>query len=168
MVNWKYITIAIAVVAAIVVAILLVKRKSISFDFDMGSNISSVLGLLQGRYANRQNEKIGAYIDIPITTKINNGRKAAAVLNNISGSISYAGNPIIQTNLASTSLQKVTVPGHSITPVSDNVQLLINESSIKFLTDLVQNKNPLIQYNFNANVAGKPYSFNKTTTIKKS
>lgn len=157
-----------AIIAAVIIAFLLVKRKGISFDFDMGSNLSGILGLLNSRYASRGNEKIGAYITVPLTTKIKNDRRVATVLSNIGGSIAYDGNPIIQTNPGSSALQSVTVNGRSSTPVSDNVQLLINESSIKFVTELIKGKNPLISYNFGATVKGKPYQFNKTTTLKKA
>lgn len=168
MVNWKYITIAIAVVAAIVVAILLVKRKSISFDFNIGGNISNLLGLLQGRMANPGNEKLGLTVDVPLTTNIKNGRKKPAILDSIAGSISYDGIPVIQTNPASTALRNINIPGNSSTPVTDNVQLLINESTIKLLTELVKAKSVDVQTNFSTIVAGKPYSINKTSTINKS
>lgn len=167
MVNWKYIAFVIAIIAVIAVALLLVKRKGISFDFDMGGNLSSIFDLINGRYANAGNEKIGAYVTVPLTTKIKNDRRVATVLNNIAGSITYDGNPIIQTNAGSSALQNITVPGKTSVPVTDNVQLLINESSVKFLKELISGKNPTIKYNFSAMVKGKPYSFNKTTTLKK-
>lgn len=168
MINWKYIAIAIAVIAAIVVGILLIKRKSISFDFDLGGNVSDLLGLIQGRMANPGNEKLGLTLDIPLTTNIKNGRKKSMVLDSIVGSISYNGMPVLQTNPASTALKNVNVPGKSITPVTDNVQLLINESTIKLLTELIKGKKVDVQTNFSTIIAGKPYSINKTSTINKS
>lgn len=168
MVNWKYIAIAIAIVAAIVVGLLLIKRKSISFDFDLGGNITDLLGLIQGRMANPGNEKLGLLLDIPLTTNIKNGRKKSMVLDSIVGSISYNGMPVLQTNPASTALRNVTVPGKSITPVTDNVQLLINESTIKLLTELIKGKKVDVQTNFSTIIGGKPYSINKTSTINKS
>lgn len=168
MVNWKYIAIGIAVVAAIVVAILLVKRKSISFDFDMGGNLSNLLGLINSSMTNPGNEKLGFTIDVPLTTNIKNGRKKPAVFDSIAGSISYGGIPVIQTNPASTALRNITVPGNSTTPVTDNVQLLVNESTIKLLSELIKGKKVDIQTNFSTIVSGKPYSVNKTSTINKS
>lgn len=169
MVNWKYITIVIAIVAAIVIAILLIRRKGICFDFDLGGNFTNLLGLLQAKAQDPESQRgLGGYITVPLTTKIKNDRRADTVLNTIAGSIAYDGKPVIQTNPGSASLQSITVPGLSTTPVTDNVQLLINESSVKFIKDLVEGKNPLIQYNFGATVNGKPYSFNKTTTLKKA
>lgn len=168
MINWKYIAIAIAVIAAIVVGILLIKRKSISFDFDLGGNVSDLLGLIQGRMANPANEKLGLTIDVPLTTNIKNGRKKSVILDSLAGSISYNGVPVMQTNPASTALKNITVPGKESKPITDNVQLLINESTIKFLTELVKGKKVDVQTNFSTVIGGKPYSINKTSTINKS
>lgn len=157
-----------AIIAAVIIAFLLVKRKSISFDFDLGGNLSSLLGLIQGRMANPDNEKLGLTIDVPLTTNIKNGRKKPTVFDSIAGSISYNGTPVIQTNPASTALRNITVPGNSTTPVTDNVQLLINESTVKLLTELVKGKPVDIQTNFSTIISGKLYSVNKTSTINKS
>lgn len=168
MINWKTIAIIVAVIAAVIIAFLLVKRKGISFDFDMGGNLTNLLGLIQGRMANPGNEKLGLTIDVPLTTNIKNGRKRPTVLDSLAGSISYNGLPVIQTNPASTALRNITIPGNSITPVTDNVQLLINESTVKLLSELVKGNKVDVQINFSTIVAGKPYAVNKTSTLNKS
>lgn len=167
MVNWKYIALAAIALGIIIFAIVMYRRRSISFDFDLGGNFQNLLGILQNRYADPNTRGAGIYLDVPLTTIIKNKNAAATTLQNILGSISYDGEAIMQTNANSTVLDNVTVPGRSSTPVTDSVQLLINPSSIKFVSELVQGKKPLIKYNFASTIFGKPYQFTNTSTINK-
>lgn len=164
MISLKSILITVAILSGLGFLYYLSRRKSISFDFDLGGNLENILGLAEGRMAD-PNAKGGIYIDVPMTTIIKNNKAAATTLSNIIGSISYNGESIIQTNADSTVLQNVTVPGKTSQPITDSVQLRINTSSIKFLKELIQKKKPVIKYNFATTISGKPYSFTNTSTI---
>lgn len=169
MISWKTILIAVAILAGLGFLYMLSRKKSISFDFNMGGNLENLLGLAEGRMAApNANERGGIYFDVPMTTFIKNNKAAATTLSNIAGSISYNGEPIIQTNAGSQALSNVTVAGKSSQPVSDHVQLLINPSTVKFLKELIQKKKPVVKYNFATTISGKPYSFTNTSTINKS
>lgn len=169
MISVKTILITLAVLAGLGFLYMLSRRKSISFDFDLGGNLENLLGMVQAASADPNASRgAGIYIDVPMTTFIKNNKRAATTLSNILGSISYNGQAIIQTKADSTVLQSVTVAGKTSQPVTDSVQLLINPSTIKFLTELVQKKKPLIKYNFATTINGKPFSFTNTSTINKS
>lgn len=162
----------IVVLAAIAVfmLILFTRKKNISFDFTMGGDLGTILSGLQSRYASKTaNEKgIGVYLDVPLTTIVNNKSASAMVLKNIIGSISYNGESILQTNAGSTALQNVPVAAHGSTPVTDNVQVLVNPSSIKLFTEMVKGNKPVVNYNMKTTLFGVPYSFSNQTPIKKS
>lgn len=165
MVKTKYILIALAVIALLLFAWYLSRKKSLSFDFNLGGNITDLLGAVEGRYSDPTAKGVGLYVEVPLTTIITNKGAAATVLNNLMGSISYNGEAIMQTRADSNVLQSVTVPGKTSAPVTDSVQLLINPSSINFLTQLVQGKKPAIKYNFGSTILGKAYSFSNTSKI---
>lgn len=168
MVNWKYLAIAALALGIIIFGVIMYRRRSISFDFDLGGNVQNLLGMMQGRYADPNARGAGLYIDVPLTTIVKNNKAAATTLQNILGSLSYNNEAIIQTKADSTVLQNVTVPGKSSTPVTDYVQLLINPSSIKLLSELAKGKKPLVKYNFAITIFGKPYQFSNTSTINKT
>ncbi len=166
----KYILIALAGVLVVGVLIIMSRRKSLSFDFDLGGNISSILDLVSGRYSNPgtgAERDFGAYINMPLSTIIKNNKPSTVTLNNILGGITYDGQPIIQTNPNSAVLDNVTLPGNQRTTVTDNAQILVNPSSIKFLKELVAGNKPVIKYNFGTTILGKPYQFSNTATVNK-
>lgn len=165
MVNFKYILLALAVIAAGIGLYIWSRKRSLSFDFDLGGNIQNLLGNMQTQYNNPATRGAGIYIDVPLTTIIKNKKAAATVLSNILGSLSYDGQAIIQTKADSNVLRNVTVPGNTSVPVTDAVQLLINPSSIKFVSQLVQGKKPLVKYNFATTILGKPYQFTNSTPV---
>lgn len=172
MINWKYIVLIVAIIGVLAFLLIWNRRKSLSFDFDLGGNIANILNGVQGRYAMEQARinsdaarGLGFYVDVPLTTIIKNNKAGATVLKNIIGSLSYNGEPIIQTKADSQVLQNVAVAGRGSTPITDNVQLLVNPSSIKFLTELVQGKKPKVNYNFATTIAGKPYSFTNVSQV---
>lgn len=165
MVKIQYILLTLAIIAVLAFLYIMNRRKSIDFDFNLGGNVQNLLGAVQGRYADPASRGAGFYLDVPLTTIIKNKGAASTTLENILGSISYNGEPIIQTNAGSQILQNVTVPGRSNTPVTDSVQLLINPSTIKFLSELVKGNKPAVKYNFATTILGKPYRFNNTSTI---
>lgn len=167
MVNWKYILLALAVIAAGIGLYIWSRRKSLSFDFDLGGNLQNLLGAVQGQYADPNTRGVGIYVDVPLTTIIKNKSAGATVLQNILGSLSYDGRPIIQTKADSTVLQNVTVPARGSAPVTDTVQFLINPSSIKFVSELVKGNKPLVKYNFATTILGKPYQFTNNVPVNK-
>lgn len=168
MVKIKYIFIALAVIAVIGFFWWLSRRKNISFDFNMGGDLSNILSSVQGRYAQRSTDKgIGVYVDVPLTTIITNKGAGKTILESIMGSISYNGEAILQTKANSPTLQRVEVEGKSIKQITDTVQVLVNPASIKFLTQLVQGKKPLVKYNFSTVIFGKPQAFTNQTEINK-
>ena len=115
MVNWKYLAIAAVALGIIIFGVIMYRRRSISFDFDLGGNLQNLLGIVQGRYADPNNARgAGLYVDVPLTTIVKNNKAAATVLQNILGSISYNGEAILQTKADSTVLQNVTVPGKAV------------------------------------------------------
>lgn len=166
MVNIKYIFLALAVIAVVAFIFFMSRRKSLSFDFELGGNIADLLSQAQGRYAAAGNQKgIGVYVDVPLTTTINNEKAAKTVLENLMGSLSYNGEQIIQTNAGSANLARIEIPGKDSKTITESVQVLINPSSIKLLTELVKGNKPSIKYNFGATVFGKPYSFTNKSII---
>ena len=165
MISWKTLLIILAVIAVVGFLYFMSRRKAISFDFDLGGNLENLLGAVQGRYADPASRGAGIYLDVPLTTTVKNKGAGTAILKNILGSISYDGEAIMQTKPDSTVLQNVAVAGKSSTPITDSVQFLINPSSIKFLTELVKGRKPLIKYNFATTISGKPYQFTNTSTI---
>lgn len=170
MVNKKYIWIVVVVIIIAVVLFILwyTRKKDISFDFTMQADANSILSNLQNRYAQRTNERgIGLYLDVPLTTIISNKSTSAIILKNIIGSLSYNNEAILQTKADSAALQNVPVGAKSSVPVTDNVQVLINPSSIKFFSELVKGNKPNIKYNFKTTVFGKPYSFSNSTMVNK-
>lgn len=167
MVNFfkKYWIAIIIVIALIIVGIYLFRRyrQSISFDFSIQENLDTILNSIIG--ARSSDRGAGIYIDIPLTTTVKNKNAAAIVLENIAGSISYNGQSIMQTNPNSPVLREVSVAGKSSASITDNVQVLVNENTIKFFTDLVQGKKPAIKYNFSTNLFGQPKNFTNSSTI---
>ena len=168
MISWKTLLIVVAVLATLIALYIWSRRKSLAFDFDLGGNLQNLLGQVIGRYSDPNNRGAGIYLDVPLTTIIKNKGRAATILSNILGSISYNGESIMQTKADSSVLQNVAVAGRSSVPVTDTVQLLVNPSSIKFLTELVQGKKPVVKYNFATTISGKPYQFTNTSTINNS
>lgn len=163
----KYGILIILLLIAAVVAIyfLFFRGKNISFDFAMGGNAATLLSNLQSRVAAGDAGRIGAYMDVPLTTTVNNQKAGAIVMQNISGSISYENEPILQTKANSAALQNVRVEGKSSTPVTDSVQVLVNMSTIKFFSELVKGNKPKVLYNFSTIIFGKPENFTNQTTI---
>lgn len=166
MVKIKYIFLALAIIAVVAFIIIMWRRKSLSFDFELGGNLADLLSQAQGRYAAAGTQKgIGVYVDVPLTTTINNEKAAKTVLENLMGSLSYNGEQVIQTNSGSANLARVEVPGNSSKTITESVQVLINPSSIKLLTELVKGNKPSVKYNFGATVFGKPYNFTNKSII---
>lgn len=155
----------IVLIAAIVVGYFIYRRyqKSISFDFALNKNAASILSDIAGA-----GSRIGLYLDVPLTTIIKNNNAATVVLQNIAGAISYNGEAIMQTKPNSAVLQSVSVAGKSNASITDNVQLIINPSTIKFFTELVKGNKPAIKYNFSTLVFGKPQTITNQTTINQS
>lgn len=165
MVNLKYLLLALALIAAGIGLYIWSRKRSLSFDFDLGGNIQNLLGNMQAQYNNPATRGAGIYVDVPLTTIIKNKNAATTVLSNILGSLSYDGKAIIQTKADSNVLQNVTVPGRGSVPVTDAVQLLINPSSIKFVSELVKGNKPLVKYNFATTILGKPYQFTNNVLV---
>lgn len=166
--KW-WILVIVLIVAAVLTVLWFTRKKNISFDFTMGGDLGNILSDLSGRYAARNTEKgIGIYLDVPLTTIISNKSTAAMTLKNIIGSLSYNNEAIVQTNADSAALQSVQVPGKSSTPITDNVQVLINGSSIKFFTELIKGNKPVVKYNVKTTLFGVPYSFSNSTPINRS
>lgn len=166
--KW-WLLVIMLIVAAVLVVLWFTRKKNISFDFTMGGDMGSILSSLTSRQVQGAASKgLGVYLDVPLTTIINNKSTAAIVLKNLIGSISYNGESILQTNASSTALQSVQVPGKSSTPVTDNVQVLVNPSSIKFFSELIKGNQPVVKYDVKTTLFGVPYSFSNSTPIKKS
>lgn len=167
---WKILLIVV-VVAGVAAFLLYIKlRKSISFDFNVGNNVNDILGLLQSRYAvaQRSENKAGLYFDIPITTIVKNNGAAKVVLENIAGSVSFNGEPILQTKANNPALANVEVGRKESKPITDNVQLLVNESTIQFFKDLVSGKKPNVIYAFSSVIGGKQKNFTNLTQVNKT
>ncbi len=164
--GWK-IFIAVIIVLGAVGAYLLYNKlkKNVTFDFNVGGNVSDILSLLQN---SRMNEKAGIYFDIPFSTIVKNNGNAKVLMQNLAGSVSYGGQQILQTKPNSAALASVEVPKKSQQTVSDNVQVLINEATIKFFTELLKGNKPKVNYNFSSLIGGKLRSFSNTTTINKT
>lgn len=162
--------ISILVVVAGIVVFRKFFARSIEFDFNLGGNAGDILGLLESRLAaaERSGERGGIYFDIPITTLVKNNGAAKVVLQNIVGSVSYDGEPIMQTRPASSALANVDVAAKSSKSITDNVQLLVNGSTIKFFQELVAGKKPRVLYNFSTMIFGKPKNFSNSTEINKN
>lgn len=163
MVKTKYIIIALAIIALLLFAWWLSRRKNITFDFNLGGNLGDLLGSIQRN--TQAGQKLGFYVDVPLTTTISNKGAAATVLNNLTGSLLYNGVAIVQTKPSSQALQSVSIPAKSSTKVTDNVNLLVNEQSIKLISDLVQGKKPVITYNLGTTILGKAYTFSNASKI---
>lgn len=164
--GWK-IFIVVIILLGVAGAYLLYNKlkKSISFDFNLGGDVSGILDLLQGF---RAQNKSGIYFDIPLTTIIKNNGAAKVLLQSIAGTVSYNGQSILQTKPNSTALAAVEIAKKSSQSVSDNVQLLVNDSTIKFFTELFKGNKPKVAYNFSSLVGGKLKTFSNSTTINKS
>lgn len=177
------ILISVIIIAALVALFLYSRKKNVSFDFTLGGNFANILSALSKAnpnpntfqvYSPDQNiptpkfqQGIGFYLDVPLTTIISNKSAAAATFKNIIGSLSYNNEPILQTKADSPVLQDLKVPSKSSLPITDNVQVLINPSTIKFFTELVKGNKPSVKYNFKATLFGVPYSFTNSTIINK-
>lgn len=162
--GWKIFIVVVIVVGIAGVLLYNKLKKSISFDFNLGGDVSGILGLLQGF---RAQNKAGIYFDVPLTTIIKNNGAAKVLLQSIAGSVSYNGEPILQTKPSSTALAAVEIAKKSSQSVSDNVQLLVNDSTIKFFTELFKGNKPKVAYNFSSLVGGKFKTFSNSTTINK-
>lgn len=180
----KYGLLLLLIVAAIALGIVLYIKKNkqdISFDFSLDGDLGSILSGMNARQqqqpqqqqrsniaiADNSNAKgIGLYADVPLTSIITNNGTIAKTLTNIVGSIMYNGDNIMQTNANSPALASVLVPAKGAAPVSDSVQILINPSSIKFISELIKGNKPVVKYNFNTNIAGQAYSFSNSSTVK--
>lgn len=163
--GWKIFIVAVIVIGIGAAAFFYNRsKKNITFDFNMGGNVSDILSLLQG---SRMNEKAGIYFDIPVSTIVKNNGNAKVLMQNIAGSVSYGGQQILQTKPNSAALASVDVPKKSQQTVSDNVQLLINESTIKFFTELFKGNKPKVNYNFSSIIGGKQRTFSNSTTVNK-
>lgn len=169
MVNWKYIAIIATIIAVVATFFILRSRKSLSFDFNLGDNISSILDLVNGRVNQAALANgLGGYVNVPLATTIKNNKAASVVLNNVLGALTYEGQPIMTTDPNSAVLKQVTIPGNQSTVVKDNAMVLINPTSLKFLSELVKGNKPKVKYNFSTNILGKSYTFNNTSTVNKS
>lgn len=166
--GW-YILAAVVIIAGALYALWYYRNKNVSLDFTVGGSIVSILQDIQGRYIQPESQRgIGVYLDVPMTTIVNNKGTSATVLKNLGGSISYNGEPILQTKTASTALANVKVPGKSSVPVTDDVQVLINAETIKFFTELLKGNKPVAKYDFTTTLFGVPYALTNQTTINKS
>jgi hypothetical protein len=162
--------IIIGVVVAVMAAGMLLFRKffarSISFDFNVPGNAGGILSLLQSRYqALGADQRGGIYFDVPLTTIIKNDGAAKVILQNIAGSISYDGETIMQTRANSPALANIEIARGEQQSVTDNVQLLVNEGTIKFFKELIDGKKPKVLYNFSTVIFGKPKSFSNQTNV---
>lgn len=140
-------------------------KKNISFDFQLDENASNILGFLQSRTMPGAASRTGLYFDIPLTTVIKNKGAAKVVLENIAGSVSYNGEPILQTKANSPALANVEIAKKSSESITDNVQVLVNENTIKFFQELLKGNKPKVLYNFSTIIMGKPKTFTNSTTI---
>lgn len=166
--GW-YILAVVVIIAGGLYALWYYRNKNVSLDFTMGGDALSLLNDVQGRYSNPEGQRgIGVYLDVPLTTIINNKSAAATTLKNLAGSLLYNNEPILQTKADSPALANMKIPGKSSMPVTDDVQILINAQTIKFLTELIKGNKPIIKYNFKATLFGVPYALTNQTTINKS
>lgn len=168
MVNIKYIVVIVVIIAVVAAFFIIRNRKNISFDFNLEDNISSILDLVNGRVSQSVTaNSLGGYINVPLSTSIKNNKAASVTLNNVLGALTYEGLPIITTDPNSTVLKQVIIPGKQSTVIKDNAMVLINPTSLKFLTELVKGNKPKVKYNFSTNILGKLYTFNNTSTVNK-
>lgn len=164
--KYWWLVLIVAVILAFSIFLLL-RKRNVSFDFNIGGDLGSILSGLQTRMAQGATGK-GIYLDVPLTTVVKNNGSSAIVLKNIIGSLSYNGEQILQTKANSPALANVKVDAKSSTPVTDNIQVLINPATIKFFTELIKGNKPSVQYNFATTLFGVPYSFTNNSTINKS
>lgn len=157
----------IIILAVIAIGFFIYRRlkQKISFGFSMDSNTQNILNSISGTPVTETGRGIGINLDIPVTTIIKNSGAARVVLENIAGSILYNGEPIMQTKQNSAALQSVPIEGKSSAIVTDNLQLLINPSTIKFFTEFIKGNKPQVKYNFSTIVFGKPQIITNQTTI---
>lgn len=162
--KYGLITLLVIAVASGLLFLWFNRKKDVSFDFSLLGNHAGILNLLQNRYA-EPGSKVGIYLDIPLSTTVNNNKAAPIVMQNINGSISYNNEPILQTKSDSAALQTVTVPAKANKTITDTVQVLVNASTIQFFSELVKGNKPKIKYDFNTIIFGKPEKFSNSTTI---
>lgn len=164
---WGFVLIILILIA---VGIYLIRRyrQDVDFNFSLGGNLEDLLGNAANKIDQNTTQGIGFYIDVPLTTVIKNKNAAAIVLNNLQGTIAYNGQSLIQTKPNSAVLSSIEVAGRSSTPVTDNVQLLVNDNTIKFFQELIKGNKPAIKYNLSTMVFGKLKQFTNTTNITKS
>lgn len=167
--NWL-IPVALIVVGLSLWAIIYFSKpeNKIKFDFftDKTNDLSSLLNMLEGRYASRSTEKgLGIYLDVPLTAVIKNKSARDLVLNNLGGSLSFEGQNILQTKSDSTVLQNVNVAGKSSKPITDTFQVLVNGSTIKYIKEIVKGNKPKLNYNLTAMIAGTQYNFRDSTVM---
>lgn len=146
-------------------------KNKISFGFDSDKDLGAILPILQGRVANtNQSAKngIGIYLDIPLTTLIKNKSAKEIILNNIAGTLSYAGQSILSTKADSNALKNVTVDGKSQKPVTDTFQILVNGSTIKYIQEYLKGNKPKLNYDLTAMIAGNVYSFKDSAVLNAS
>jgi len=173
MVTWltTYWWVIILIIIIVLFILWNTRRKNISFDFSIDQNALGLFSNLinmtkRAEISKGISENIGLYLPVPITTMITNNSGMPKLLKNIKGSISYNGQTILQTKPDSTVLASVEVPANATKSITDNVQVLANQSSIKLFTELIQGKKPIIEYNFSITVLGKEKTFTNKTTIK--
>lgn len=174
--NWfqKYglLLLLVVIIAGGIIWIIMQNKNNVAFDFAVNDSPSSILDLLNGKYAeikNNPNEKgAGIYIDVPLTTTINNGNNSLLDVRNMLGSISYNNDVVIQTKSDSSVFKNIQVTAKTSKPITDSVQLLVNPSTIKLFSDLIQGNNPKVDYNINATILGKPKTFSSSTSITQS
>lgn len=142
------------------------RRKPLEFDFNLGGDLNTLLGLVM-RTAQRSDTRFGAYIDVPLKTNVANSNRKKTVLENIAGNISFNGENIIQTKPGSASLKQVDVEGKGTATISDVVQLMINDNTIKMIQDLIKGNKPTVSYTMSAIAMGKPVNYTGTTMLGK-
>lgn len=145
---------------AVVWGVLAWLKRNTDINFSVDNSILSLLPQIQGRYAAREagERGIGVYLSVPLTTIIKNDNPVPLNLKNMSFDLAYEGESIMRTSADSKGVASKAISKEE-TAVTDNVDILINGKTIKFLKSLIQKEKPVIDYDVQTRLYNIPYSF---------
>lgn len=168
-IKWlkKYGWIILAIILLVIAGIYAWRRfiSNINFDFNL-RNLTNMLGEIQGRYANPSAQRgMGLYLTVPVDTIIKNSNQGSFNMKDAKIDLSYMGDTILRTAPDSEGVT-AKVGGKDDKPVPTNMEVLINENTIKFVTALIRGQKPQVDYLIKTKLFGLPYSFSNSKVIQ--
>lgn len=156
--SWWFWLIIVLLILGVLATIYFIRfYKNLKFEFKPGGDLGKLLSVLENFQTSRSTDRVGIYLDIPYKAIIDNANNVGINLKDLFANISYNGETVLRTKAESSVLNDISIPANVTGfEINDNIEVLINENSIKLIRELMRKSKPEVSINLRAKSLGIP------------